>query len=80
MDVKEAISKRKSIRKYLDKQIPEEIIEDLLDAARRAPSAKNTQSHKYFIVKDIVYPPRIQTITWFTSNLTNTHTYFFASF
>jgi len=52
MEVKEAIEKRKSIRKYQDKQIPEEIIKELLDAARRAPSAKNTQSHKYFVVKD----------------------------
>ena len=52
MDIKEAINQRKSIRKYQDKKIPEEIIEELIDAARRAPSAKNTQSHKYFIVKD----------------------------
>ena len=52
MNVKDAINQRKSIRKYLNKQIPEEIIKDLLDAARKAPSAKNTQSHKYFIVKD----------------------------
>ncbi|MFH1978357.1 MAG: nitroreductase family protein, partial [Candidatus Aenigmatarchaeota archaeon] len=52
MDVKESIRQRKSIRKYQDKKIPEEIIKDLLDAARRAPSAKNTQSHKYFVVKD----------------------------
>lgn len=52
MNIKEAIHQRKSIRKYQDKSIPEEIITELLDAARRAPSAKNTQSHKYFIVKD----------------------------
>jgi len=52
MDVKEAIEKRKSVRKYQDKQISEDIIKELLDAARRAPSAKNTQSHKYFIIND----------------------------
>lgn len=52
MNVKEAINSRKSIRKYQDKQISEEIINELLDAARKAPSAKNVQSHKYFIVKD----------------------------
>ncbi|MFC1697904.1 nitroreductase family protein [Nanoarchaeota archaeon] len=51
MDVKEAISVRKSIRKYQDKEISEDIINELLDAARRAPSARNTQSHKYFVVK-----------------------------
>lgn len=52
MDIKKTIDLRKSIRKYQNKQISEEIINELLDAARKAPSAKNTQSHKYFIVKD----------------------------
>ena len=52
MNVKETIESRKSIRKYKDKQISEEIITELLDAARKAPSAKNVQSHKYFVVKD----------------------------
>lgn len=52
MNVKEAINSRKSIRKYQDKQISKEIIDELLDAARKAPSAKNTQSHRYFIVND----------------------------
>lgn len=52
MNVKKAINLRKSIRKYKDKQISKEIIVELLDAARKAPSAKNTQSHRYFIVKD----------------------------
>jgi len=52
MNVKDAIEQRRSIRKYLNKTISEDVIKDLLDAARKAPSAKNTQSHKYFIVKD----------------------------
>ncbi|MBU1202386.1 MAG: nitroreductase family protein [Nanoarchaeota archaeon] len=52
MDVKDVIERRKSIRKYQNKQVSEEIINELLDAARRAPSAKNTQSHKYYVVKD----------------------------
>ncbi|MDD4900607.1 MAG: nitroreductase family protein [Patescibacteria group bacterium] len=52
MDIREAINIRKSIRKYKKKQISDEVINELLDAARKAPSAKNVQSHKYFIVKD----------------------------
>ena len=52
MDIKTAIDKRKSIRMWKNKEISEEIIKELIDAARRAPSAKNAQSHKYFIVKD----------------------------
>lgn len=52
MDIKKTIDLRKSIRKYQNKQISEKIINELLDAARKAPSAKNVQSHKYFIVQD----------------------------
>jgi nitroreductase len=59
MNVKEIINSRKSIRKYKNKQISEELIDELLDAARKAPSAKNVQSHKYFIVKDEVVRNRL---------------------
>lgn len=52
MDLDEVIKKRKSIRKYTDKDVPNEIIEDLINAARLAPSAKNRQPWKYMIVKD----------------------------
>jgi len=51
MSVEEVINQRRSIRKYQNKKISDEIIEELLDAARKAPSAKNVQSHKYFVVK-----------------------------
>lgn len=51
MDVKEVIESRRSIRKYRDKEVPEEVIIELLEAARKAPSAKNTQSHRYFVIK-----------------------------
>ena len=52
MNIKKIIYLRKSIRKYKNKQIPEKIIKELLDAARKAPSAKNVQSHRYFIVNN----------------------------
>src|SRR3990167_2689785 len=50
MGVKEIINLRKSIRKYQSKPIPQEVVDELLDAARRAPSAKNVQSHRYLII------------------------------
>lgn len=52
MEVKEAIEKRRSIRKYLDKEISEEIIQELIKAARLAPSAYNAQPWKFKIVND----------------------------
>lgn len=44
---KEAIYNRRSIRKYIDEPIPRFIIEQILDAGRVAPSAKNRQPWKY---------------------------------
>jgi len=51
MDVKEAIVKRRSIRKYQDKEVPDETIRELMYAARLAPSGNNAQPWKYKIFK-----------------------------
>ena len=52
MEVKEAIQKRKSIRKYKDKKLDKNIINELIEAARLSPSAKNTQTWKFKLVTD----------------------------
>jgi len=49
----EAIRKRRSIRKYKKDQIPEEIILELLDGARLAPSGCNAQPWRFRVIKDI---------------------------
>lgn len=51
MELKETIEIRRSIRKFKDTDISNEIIEDLIDCARLAPSAKNRQPWKFLIVK-----------------------------
>ncbi|MEM2987192.1 MAG: nitroreductase family protein, partial [Nitrososphaerota archaeon] len=50
MDVFEAIKSRRSIRAFQEKEIPEEFIEKILDSARWAPSAGNTQPWEFIIV------------------------------
>lgn len=50
MDVIEAIKQRKSERKYLSKQIPQEILLDIVDCARLAPTAYNIQPWKFVLV------------------------------
>lgn len=52
MDVMEAIKKRRSIRQYLDKQVEDEKLERVLEAARLAPSAKNVQESRFVVVRD----------------------------
>ena len=52
MDVMEAIQKRRSIRKYRPDNIPEDVLERLLNALRLAPSGGNAQPWKFIVVRD----------------------------
>jgi nitroreductase len=52
MNVIDAIMARRSIRKYERKPIPKDVLEDLLGAARLAPSANNLQRWKIIVVTD----------------------------
>ena len=45
------IKMRRSIRKYIDKQVENEKIIQLLDSARLAPSGSNTQPWHFIVVK-----------------------------
>lgn len=63
MDVITAISGRRSVRAFLDKEVPQETIVNILNAARFAPSGVNTQpwhvaivgpKHRQLISQDII--------------------------
>lgn len=51
MELKEAIEKRRSIRKFKPDPVSDELIGQLLDAARLAPSGTNLQPWRFVIVK-----------------------------
>lgn len=51
MDVKEALLKRRSIRKFKDEVIPKELIEELIQAGMSAPSACNKQTWEFFVIQ-----------------------------
>lgn len=46
------IHKRRSIRKFQKKDVPIELLNDILDAGRAAPSAKNRQPWKYIVFRN----------------------------
>lgn len=50
MDVYDALRQRKSTRAFLDKPVPREKIERILDGARHAPSGTNTQPWQVAVV------------------------------
>ncbi len=43
---------RKSIRKYLDSQVPSDVTERLLMSAMQAPSARNQQPWRFIVIKN----------------------------
>jgi len=50
--VLEAIKKRQSVRSYQEKEIPENALQQVLEAGRLAPSANNKQNWKFIVVRD----------------------------
>jgi coenzyme F420-0:L-glutamate ligase/coenzyme F420-1:gamma-L-glutamate ligase len=51
-DVFDAIRERRSIRKYQQKPVPQEIVEEILSAAQWAPSAHNAQPWQFIVLND----------------------------
>lgn len=52
MDVLNAIKGRRSIRQFKDIPVPDDVLNQVLEAARWAPSWANTQCIRYIVVKD----------------------------
>ncbi|MCS7253186.1 MAG: nitroreductase family protein [Armatimonadota bacterium] len=59
MDAIEAMKSRRSIRSFKSDPIPREIIEDIIDCARLAPTALNYQPWEFVIVTDAQMRKRI---------------------
>lgn len=50
MDTFEAIQKRASVREFQEKPIPKEMLEKLVDAGRRAPTARAVEPWEFIVV------------------------------
>lgn len=51
MDIFEAIKTRRSIRKFQERPVPEELIKQIVEAGQWAPSACNRQDWKFIVVE-----------------------------
>jgi nitroreductase len=51
MEVYEAIRSRRSVRRWADRPIPDEVLRRVLEAGRLAPSARNLQEWKFLVVR-----------------------------
>ncbi len=52
MDTFECIRKRRDIRSYLKKDVPDDVIRKIIEAGRLAPSAMNLQPWHFIVIKN----------------------------
>ncbi len=52
MDFSDLIARRRSVRAFKPDPVPEPVVESILQAVRRAPSAGNLQAFKMCVVRD----------------------------
>jgi nitroreductase len=52
MDTLECIRKRRDIRSYLKKDVPDDVIRKIIEAGRLAPSAMNLQPWHFIVIKN----------------------------
>ena len=59
MEVLETIKTRRSIRRYKKTPVPKEMLEQILEAGRWAPSAKNSQPWEFITFTDLEVKRRV---------------------
>lgn len=75
MNVTDGIKTRRSVRDYKEEQIPQELIKEVVEIARFAPSWKNTQIARYYVVQDAALKKHIadECMMGFTFNTNTLH-------
>ncbi|MCM8786361.1 MAG: nitroreductase family protein [Candidatus Omnitrophica bacterium] len=63
METIKVLKERRSIRKYQKKEVPKNIIEDIIDCARFAPTAINIQPWEFIVITDKKMREKISEIT-----------------
>ncbi len=52
MDFEELLDRRKSVRRFLDKAVPEDVLNRIINAAIKAPTSCNTQLWNFIIIRN----------------------------
>lgn len=69
MSVAEAIRRKRAIRSYRPEPVPDEVIEAILGAGRRAQSSKNSQPWTFILVTDREQLQRVSTAGNFAAHV-----------
>jgi nitroreductase len=62
MEFQVLIKKRYSVRAYKPDDVPSNIIDQVLEAARLAPTAANRQSFRLFVIKTAVFKDELKKV------------------
>ena len=63
MEFREVIRKRYSCKKYSERQVEQEKLDVILEAGRLAPTAKNLQEQRVYVVRDPETLAKIDSVT-----------------
>ncbi|MCM8810257.1 MAG: nitroreductase family protein, partial [Candidatus Omnitrophica bacterium] len=63
MEFLKILKERRSIRKYQEKEVPKDIIEEIINCARFAPTAINIQPWEFIVITDKKMKEKIADIT-----------------
>ncbi len=64
LTVKEAIAQRRSIRQFKSDPVPDDMVREIIEAARLAPSSANLQPWYFVVVKDQAKKNELSEICW----------------
>jgi nitroreductase len=71
MDIFELIKTRRSIRKFTDEPVSDELIAKIIEAGTWAPSGLNNQPWKFAVVRDNELKTKISTLTRYSKIILN---------
>jgi len=63
MELNDIIQQRRSTRKFKTDPVPDSLIDELLEAARLAPSGSNLQPWRFIIVRSNAIKQKLESVT-----------------
>jgi nitroreductase len=69
LDILEIIRSRRSIRKFDDSPVPEDLLEKVLDAGRWAPSGLNNQPWRFAVIGDAALKDMFSRLTHYSRTI-----------
>jgi nitroreductase len=63
LDILEIIKTRRSVRRFLDRPVPGDLVDRILEAGRWAPSGLNNQPWRFAVVTDVAMKEELSKLT-----------------